>query len=64
MEIRLLRLPEVIRAVGLRRSAIYARVAAGTFPAPVSIGARSVAWVSDDVAKWIDAQVKASRNDT
>lgn len=49
----LLRLPAVKARVGLCRSSIYARVAEGTFPAPVSLGARAVAWDSRAVDAWI-----------
>jgi len=40
----LLRLPVVRARTGLSRSSIYARVAAGTFPRPIAIGPRAVAW--------------------
>ena len=39
---RFMRLPEVQRTVGLGRSAIYERVAEGSFPAPVPLGGRAV----------------------
>jgi prophage regulatory protein len=45
----LLRLPVVEAAVGLKRSAIYGRIARGLFPAPVELGPRSVAWVKTEV---------------
>lgn len=61
MSTRLIRLPEVMRIVGLRRSAIYQRVAAGTFPPPVSIGARAVAWASDAIDAWIADRIAQSR---
>jgi prophage regulatory protein len=40
---RFLRLPDVITLVGMKRTAIYDRIKADTFPAPVQIGARAVA---------------------
>jgi prophage regulatory protein len=57
----LLRLPQVRERVGLSRSTIYARVANGTFPAPIRIGSNAVAWVDRDVDDWIAAQIEASR---
>ena len=63
MENRFLRLPEVMRTVGLGRSAIYERVSRNEFPKPVALSGRAVAWVSSDIQMWIDAQVKASRRD-
>ena len=59
-----LRLPDVKRQVGLGRSAIYEKVKRGEFPAPVSLGARAVAWLSDEIAAWMDARVDASRKTT
>jgi len=38
---------------GLRRSNFYRFVKDGSFPHPVLIGARSVAWESDAVEKWM-----------
>jgi prophage regulatory protein len=49
---KFLRLPAVIEMVGLKRTVIYERMKAGTFPAPIQIGARAVAWSEDDVANW------------
>ncbi len=50
---RLIRLPEVQHRVGLGRSTIYRWMAEGKFPKPVQLGGYSVAWVQDDVEKWI-----------
>ena len=58
---KLERLPTVLQRVGLSRSAVYAKVAAREFPAPVHLGARASAWVSHEVDEWI-AQ-RAARRD-
>lgn len=55
---KLMRLPEVTAKTGLGRSAIYERIAEGTFPKPVSLGGRAVAWVSDEVEAWIMARIE------
>lgn len=56
-----LRLPQVRRAVGnLSRATIYRGVAAGTFPAPLKIGARASAWRWGDLRKWLDAKAAAN----
>ena len=54
----LLRLPTVRARTGLSRSSIYARVAAGTFPRPVAIGPRAVAWPSDAIDAWIGERIR------
>lgn len=57
----ILRLPAVKQRTGLSRSTIYLRIAQGTFPAPVSLGARAVGWVESDVDDWISRQIADSR---
>jgi prophage regulatory protein len=59
-EPRMLRLPSVMERTGLRRSAVYAMVAAGAFPQPVKLSERCVAWVEAEVSAWIAARI-ASR---
>jgi prophage regulatory protein len=54
---RVLRLPEVKRKVGLGHASIYAGIAEGTFPAPVAIGRRAVAWVEHEIDGWIEARI-------
>ncbi|WP_408587915.1 helix-turn-helix transcriptional regulator [Novosphingobium sp.] len=50
---RLLRLPEVIARVGLRRSAIYQRMSEGRFPKSRSLGPRCTVWVKSEISAWI-----------
>ncbi len=59
--LRFLRLPSVISRTGLSRSTIYLRVSTGTFPKPVSLGGRAVAWVESEIEDWIEAQIAMSR---
>jgi prophage regulatory protein len=55
---RLIRLPEVERLIGLKKSSIYAGVAAGTFPPPIKLGVRAIAWPEKSVHEWIAARIK------
>ena len=59
--LRLLRLPEVVSRVGLRRSAIYRLVASGTFPPPVRLGRRCSVWPSHEIDEWIRARIAEAR---
>ncbi len=52
---RLLRLPEVMSRVGLRRSAIYQRMGEGRFPKCRSLGPKCSVWVEAEINAWIDA---------
>lgn len=56
---RLLRLDAVKEITGLSRSTIYADA---TFPRPVKIGERAVAWIDDEIKDWVDARI-AQRNE-
>lgn len=50
---RLIRLPEVIARVGLKRSSIYQRMAEGRFPKARSLGRRCAVWVESEIDAWI-----------
>ena len=52
----LIRRRQVEQLVQLSRSTIYAAVKAGTFPPPVRIGARAVAWRLSCVESWLEAR--------
>ncbi len=52
---RFLRLREVERLTALTRATLYRRIAAGSFPHPVQVGPRRVAWRERDVAAWQQA---------
>ena len=52
---RLIRLPEVIARVGLKRSSIYQRMAEGRFPKGRSLGPRCVVWIEAEVDEWVEA---------
>lgn len=47
-----LRLREVEREVGLSRSAIYRRISAGGFPAPLQMGGGVVRWPLSVIRAW------------
>ena len=58
---RLLRLPDVEARTGLRKSAIYAGMKAGTFPACIKLGPRAAAWPLSHIEAWITERVRSSR---
>ncbi|MEH8124075.1 AlpA family transcriptional regulator [Aeromonas veronii] len=51
---KLLKLKDVISMTSLSKASIYRQVNAGTFPAPVRTGPRSVAWVVSEIESWIE----------
>jgi len=56
------KLPDIKKRTSLSRSTIYAKIAKGTFPKQISLGGRSVGWVSSEIDDWITNQIKISRN--
>lgn len=61
MQTRILRLPAVKFRTGLARSTIYLGIARGTFPAPISLGARAVGWLECEINDWLAQRIDASR---
>src|SRR5579859_3201057 len=55
--LKLLRFPAVRERTGLSRSTIWRLERQGTFPRHHRISASAVAWVEDDIAKWIASKV-------
>lgn len=56
---RLLRLPEVMNRVGLRRSTIYHRMSEGRFPKCRSLGPKCAVWVEAEINDWIDGVIRS-----
>lgn len=56
---RILRLRELERLVGLKKTAIYDRIRCGAFPAPVRLSATVSGWLLSEVQAWIQAQQQA-----
>lgn len=57
--LQLLRRPQVEAMTGLPKSTLYDYLQAGTFPAPVKLSARSVAWRLSEVEAWIESRQSA-----
>ena len=60
---RILRFHQVQARTGLSRSTIYRRLAGGSFPKPLSLGARAVGWIESEVDEWIRQRIVASRGE-
>jgi len=59
---KLIKLIDVKNTTGLARSTIYKYVANGSFPKPVSLGVKSVAWVESEVQEWIMDKIEQRDN--
>ena len=60
MATTILRLATVTSRTGLSRSTIYRRAQEGTFPKSISLGARAVGWLEEDINKWITERIEVS----
>jgi prophage regulatory protein len=61
---RFIKLAEAKTLTTLSTSEIYRRIAAGTFPAQINLGPKSVAWIEVEVLAWCEARIAASRGET
>ena len=50
---RLLRLQDVIAAIGMKRSWILKKTKEGEFPKPIKLGERAIAWRESDISDWV-----------
>tara|TARA_R100000900_G_scaffold536_1_gene921 strand:+ start:194545 stop:194667 length:123 start_codon:yes stop_codon:yes gene_type:complete len=39
-------------------------MAEGSFPKPISLGARAVGWIQSDIEKWLDSRIAETRKPT
>src|SRR5580704_4385936 len=60
-DVTFLRLPGVKAITGLSKSRRYVLIRDKSFPAPVRLGARTVAWVRSEVRQWALERIHASR---
>lgn len=55
----LLKRRKVEAITGLSRSSIYAMMDKGTFPRPIRIGERAVAWPEKAITDWLESRPTA-----
>lgn len=60
MEARILRRREVERLTLLSKTSIYRQMELGTFPVPLKLGPRAVAWRADEIYEWIASRPRAT----
>ena len=54
---RLIRLPDVESTTGCKKSTIYQMIASKSFPAPIRLSARHVAWSESAVLQWVQDRI-------
>lgn len=53
--VKLIRFPDVRFLTGMARSTIYERMKEGSFPRPLKLSVRHVAWRERDILDWIES---------
>lgn len=56
-QITLYRCKSVLEKTGLKRSSLYKLMHLGTFPKPIKITAKAVAWPSNEVEDWVKNRI-------
>ena len=60
MSSKVLRLTEVCDRTGLSKSSIYKKMDEFDFPKSISLGARAVAWLEEEIEQWIQTRISKS----
>jgi prophage regulatory protein len=61
---RILRQAEVEAKVGFKKTKLFEKIGAGTFPAPIALGPRAVGWRESEVDAWIAELPRAQRQNS
>ena len=56
---RLLRLPEVLSRVGVKRSMIYRMMSEGRFPKSRTLSPKCAVWLESEIDEWIKSFISA-----
>ena len=54
---RILRVQDVLRQLGISKTALYNMLAAGDFPKQIRMGPKSVGWLAHEVDAWLAARM-------
>ena len=60
MRLRILRITEVMKIVGLKRTSIYRLIGKGEFPPPIKLTARASGWRYDEIERWIESRQQSA----
>lgn len=61
MATKIIRLPEVLTRVGIKRATLYDWIAEGKFPKQIKLGPRSVGWEEQTVEDWLSNRISLSK---
>lgn len=55
-----LRLKAVRDVTGMATSTIYDQMSKGSFPRPIKLTGKAVAWLESDIAEWMESRERAA----
>ena len=61
IDVKFIKLTEVLAISGKSRSSVYEAIKKGEFPSPVKVGGRASAWIKSEVLQWTEDRIRASR---
>lgn len=60
-DINLYRITQLVKKLVISKSTIWLWVKEGSFPKPIRLGKKSVAWLASDVENWIQERVDLNK---
>ena len=57
---RIIRIPEVLERVGLKKTTVYQKIQDGTFPKQLKLG-RTSGWLESEIDAWIEKLANSRR---
>lgn len=55
---QVIRLPEVLNMVGLKRASVYVLMKEGNFPRPIKLGMYANGWLVAELQSWINERIR------
>ena len=53
---RILRFPEIVARLGIKRRTIYDMIERGDFPAPIKLTPKVVGWRPEQIESWLESR--------
>jgi prophage regulatory protein len=60
-DINLYRITQLVKKLVISKSTIWLWVKEGSFPKPIRLGKKSVAWLASDIENWIQERVDLNK---
>jgi len=54
---RMMRVPEVVKVVGVSTATLRNMIRDGVFPAPIKISRQAIAWSESTISDWLQAKI-------